>query len=747
MNNLTFAFLPGTEAVSELPLFRFLPALPSGIVAGWLRKNISHGSWIIDPLGATPALALEAARAGYRVLVTSNNPILSFMSEVLASAPSEANFQAELSELADVRRGSERLEIHLQSLYQTECAACGQTIHSQAYLWKRGESQPYARLYRCPHCGDEGEHPITPRDLERLAIPGNPSLHRARALERVNLGQDNLRESVDEALNAYLPRALYFTLSLINKIEGMSIPEDRRRLLLALALTVCDEASSLFAYPSALKRPRQILVPPQFRENNLWLSLEKAVQFWSSQDKPVSFSHWPELPSIEGGICLYPGRLKSLGPLPESIKLAGAVTVFPRPNQAFWTLSAIWSGWLWGRAAVLPLKSALERQRYDWNWHTNALSSTLVTLRKQTPKEFPLFGLLPDLVPGFLAAAIIAAEAAGFNLQGLALRSEQEFAQAFWHSGEPRSSPILTVPSISREAIIRHLSERNEPAPYLSLFTASLASLEDQGALAFSRTKLSNDILTNLLPGINQIFSDLHLLKRYESASQNLESGLWWLQETPEPSLTLADRVEMELVRFLQKHPDCSFLEIDETLCSLFPGLLTPPIDLIKACLSSYAENPSDLSTLWRLRPQENPAARKADLRAVNLLLQRISQRLGYQCQGESPIIWQAENGEAVYQFYPMASSTISRYVLSEPAFLPNRCILIIPGSRSNLLAYKLHRDPHLAQAVASGWHFLKFRYLRQLAERMDLSRKSWEYLLDGDPPTWDEVTQMKIFS
>jgi len=69
-----------------------------------------------------------------------------------------------------------------------------------------------------------------------------------------------------------------------------------------------------------------------------------------------------------------------------------------------------------------------------------------------------------------------------------------------------------------------------------------------------------------------------------------------------------------------------------------------------------------------------------------------------------------------------------------------------MPGSRSNLLAYKLHRDPHLAQAVASGWHFLKFRYLRQLAERMDLSRKSWEYLLEGDPPTWDEVTQMKIF-
>ena len=491
MSNLTFAFLPGTEAVSELPLFRFLPALPSGIVTAWLRKNIPPGSWILDPLGSTPALALEAAQAGYRVLVASNNPILSFMLEVLADAPSQANFQAELSELADVRRGSERLEIHLQSLYQTECVSCGQTIPSQGFVWKRGESQPYARLYHCPHCGDEGEHPVTPRDLERLAIPGNSSLHRARARERVNLGQDSLQESIEEALNAYLPRALYFTLTLINKIEGMSIPDKGRRLLMALALSVCDEASSLYAYPSPLKHPRQILVPPQFRENNLWLSFEKAVKLWSSQEKKIIISTWPDLPSTEGGICLFPGRLKALGHLPESINLAGAVTVFPRPNQAFWTFSAIWSGWLWGREAVLPLKSALERQRYDWNWHTNALSSTLVTLRKQTPQEFPLFGLLPDIVPGFLAAAIIAAEAAGFNLQGLALRSDLEFAQAFWRSGESTSSPILPIPAISREAIIKHLGERNEPAPYLNLFSASLASLVDQGALAFTRTKFN----------------------------------------------------------------------------------------------------------------------------------------------------------------------------------------------------------------------------------------------------------------
>jgi hypothetical protein len=53
--------------------------------------------------------------------------------------------------------------------------------------------------------------------------------------------------------------------------------------------------------------------------------------------------------------------------------------------------------------------------------------------------------------------------------------------------------------------------------------------------------------------------------------------------------------------------------------------------------------------------------------------------------------------------------------------------------------------DPRLREAAA-GWHFLKFRHLRVLFERKDLSRDNWEALLDSDPPFWNEVAQMTIF-
>ncbi len=614
-------------------------------------------------------------------------------------------------------------------------------------MWKRGENQPYGRLYHCPLCGDEGERLITPRDLERLAIPGNPSLHRARAFERVNLGLENLQEGIEEALNTYLARPLYFLNTLINRIEGLSSSDQHRRLLYGMALVICDEANSLWPFPSARQRPRQLATPPQFRENNLWMALEKSVQSWTFQKQPVTLTRWPQLPQAEeGGICLYPGRLRNWLPLPNTIQPLAAIGVFPRPNQAFWTLSAIWSGWLWGKDAVIPLKGSLERQRYDWNWHTVALHNSFTTLRKNAPDHFPLIGLLPEVVPGFLAAAVVAGEAAGFDLQGVALREEQEFAQVLWRAGENLPSLKLPVTEICQDAITRNLSERNEPASYLNLFAGCLESLTAQSVLPKNQTQIPYDSLTHIHPSINKVFTEPGFLKRYESASPNLEIGQWWLSTPPENELTLADRVEIEIVHFLQKHPDLPLAEVDAAICKTFPGLMTPPIDLVKTCLDSYAEVTPVPSGGWHLRSNESAASRKADLLFVRQLLARIADRLGYEWQGDHPLIWNDRTSGEVFRFYPLASSIISRYVLRDAPVTPSRCVLVIPGSRSNLLAYKLKRDPRLAEAVAKGWRFLKFRYLRQLAERSDLSASLWEELLGADPPILESPIQMTMF-
>src|SRR5512141_198950 len=127
-------YIPGMSPADPGPLSRFIPPLEEGVISAWLPPHASAGSWVLDPFGFSPRLVLEAARAGYRVLVTVNNPITRFLLEMSADPPSEADFQAALAELVVARKGEERLGAHLQSLYLTSCEKCGQQIQVDSFL-------------------------------------------------------------------------------------------------------------------------------------------------------------------------------------------------------------------------------------------------------------------------------------------------------------------------------------------------------------------------------------------------------------------------------------------------------------------------------------------------------------------------------------------------------------------------------------------------------------------------------------
>lgn len=744
------SFIPGNPIHPTFPLGRYLPPIPDGMIAGWLNARVAKTTWVLDPLGATPQLALEAARAGYRVLVASNNPILTFMLEVLAQAPTRSELLAVLAELGAARRGEERLEVHFRNLYQTECAACHQLVQVQAFLWRRNEPAPFARVYACPLCGDEGERPITQTDLDRLALPGNPQLHLARALERIALPGDPLREGAQEAAQFFLPRSLYFLTTLINRIEGLGLPEHRRRLLTALALSVCDDANSLWPYPEARGRPRQLTIPPIFRENNLWAALEAAVERWCMPGAAVPVSRWPDLPPQSGGICLFPGRLKALLPLPPEFSSPGVLAVLPRPNQAFWTLSALWSGWLWGREAVLPLRYALERQRYDWHWHAQALYSIFSALTRHLPAEIAVGAIVPELGPGFLSAIFLAAETADLHLEGLALQVEDELAQLSWKSGAPnlvRPAGRAIEPVLQR-VVQEQIARAGEPALYLALHAAGLSGLVGEQLLLEKSSDLGGEVLTRLQNSFVRVFKAPGLLKHYErQASHNIETGWWWLAAPPAGTeMPLADRVEMELVKWVIKNPGRSFAEIQSALCNLFPGLLTPSVELISVCLDSYAALSSGALPGWQIRPSEAPAVRRADLETIGRGLNRLGKKIGLTTRGEMPLTWLAEDGTPTHLLFPMASAVISKYVFQPQPLPAQRCILVVPGSRVNLILYKMQRDPRLAQALAAGWRFMKFRQLRQMLDLPQLDPNRLEDLLNGDPPHWEGATQLSIF-
>lgn len=748
METLEKPFLPSRTFAPALPLGRYLPQLESGMVAGWLEENLPPGSLVLDPFGASPLVALEAARAGYRVLVTCNNPILSLMLEILAESPPESEFKAAIAALAAVRRGDERLELHIQNLYKTQCAVCGEVVQAQAYLWQRDQPHPVARFYRCPACGDEGDRTLTAFDLDRLASIRTDAMHRARALSRVAQdGQVEQRESVLEALKTYLPRPLYVLTTLLNKLEVLDLTPQRRKYLEGLLISICDDANTLWPWPGGRPRPRQLTVPTQFREKNLWLALDEAVQVWTSRLPPVELVQWPNPPPASGGISLFRGRIKSLLPLAAELRPSAILTVVPRPNQAFWTLCALWSGWLWGRDAVAPLRGALERRRYDWNWMAHALHSALSGPNRQLQAGTPFFAVASEMTPSFLLALFCAPNMAGFGLEGVALNPEEDIAQFWWVSRKPAPTPSRQSPkTIYQEAVRNHLRLRGEPAGYLSLYAAAMLGMAEAGLLPTQINELPPDYYARTQATLSEVLANRSFAVRYAGKSQSEEGGMWWLAGDPQTETPLADRVEREVVNQLLSHEVIRQPELEKHLGQLFPGLITPPGTLIQTCMNSYADPIPGEEGVWKLRPQEQSAARRKELDAIAKLLARVASSLNYNAQGEDPLYWIDEKGEPVYLFYLLASSMISRYVYQRQPLPPNRCVLVLPGSRALLLSLKLERDPRLHSAVAAGWRIMKFRLLREIAGRPNLTLSLWEDLLDGDPPRWEEATQMSIF-
>ena len=766
----TFSFLPGQIPAHPGPLARFLPPTPEGSAATWLVENIPPGSWIIDPFGASPRLAVEAARAGYRVLVAANNPIERFLIELTANPPVENELRAALADLAATQKSGERIEPHLRALYRTECAQCGQMAEAEAFIWERSAAAPSVKIYRCPACGDSGEHPVTSADVEHSNQFSSTGLHRMRALERVTPLDDPDRSLAEEALDTYLPRTIYALITIINKLESLSAL--RKRAITALLLPVLDQTNSLWSYPASRARPRQLSTPPRFREQNVWRALESALGQWSTSMQglpPAALTIWPDQPPASGGICLFEGPLRELAeqldqPANEPCEIAAALGAIPRPNQAYWTLSALWAGWLWGHQAAAHFKSVLRRRRYDWAWHSTALNAALKNLAQIIQPGTAFLGLIGETEPGYLTASIVAAQLSGFELKGLALRSEQDQAQILWERavGEP---PIVTEAqsrSTALQAIVRNLQLRGEPADFQQLHAAALEGMAQSHAFVTSPLDSPADVLGRVQELIPAALANRQVITHLGGSKSSPETGLWWLtspsqteqKAEAEATVSLADQVEIAFVRYLQNHPGCTYEEIDRAMCIDFPGLLTPEQALVQECLVSYGEKQLD-GIHWQSRPQDDPRERRSDLQSIMTLIKDLGSRLGFfvteQEIAASPgqplrrlIYWAPVEGKPSYIFIVVASTVIGNLVfpskdnpfyLSDPVKLQAvRRVIVMPGGRANLIAYKLEHNPILKQAIEADWQLVKFRHIRRLSEDANLNRSNLDSRLVLDP-------------
>jgi hypothetical protein len=740
-------YIPGFRPADSGPLARFLPPLEEGVISAWLSHQTLTGNWLLDPFGFSPRLVLEAARSGFRVLVTANNPITRFLLETFANPPPESEFTAALADLGAIKKGDERLEGHLQSLYLTKCEKCNQQIQAQAFLWRKGEDAPYARIYECKHCGDSGERLATKEDVENAKrIASTDTLHRSRAFERVVSLNDEDRIYAEEAIQHYLPRPLYVLTTVINRLDSLNLSPERKHALTALILLACDAGNTLWAHPAERPRPKQLSTPNQFREHNVWMMLEHGLSLFAETGGDVPCVVWPNKLPENGGICIYEGRLKDLAhEVKKEIPIAAVIGSLPRPNQAFWTFSALWAGWLWGKEAVEPYKNALRRRRYDWAWNATALRSMFEHLNELLADGVPVLGLLPEPEPAFLTSALTAAQTAGFTLESIAVRTEHDPVQIMWKSAQ-KIEVADAGAEVASNAMCEFLAARGEPAGYLHLHIAGLIALAEANALKQPELEF-DEILRKTHTLFESALKEDERFVHY-STGEGVDTGLWGLRnvilskaknlpdiqgDSSPPSTSqsdmlesLADRVEVAVVTFLQNNSDAVYIEIENDLYPRFPGLLTPSKGLIYAVLNSYAEKDG---ARWRLRVEDVASARRAELNNIFNLLEVIGKRLNYKTHREDKNVLWEENGQPVRSFYVLASALVGRALESAN----EQTVIVIPGGRAALAAYKQERDPALAVRLKKH-KVLKYRLVRALLEVPILTRETFEEQVASDP-------------
>ena len=750
-------FIPGSVAAHPGPLERFLPPIPDGVVSTWL-DNYTEGfrspterAWILDPFCASPRVAIEIASTGYCVLVTAMNPITRFILEMAADPPTRNELLAAVAAIGSNYRGKERIEPHIKSLYQTKCNSCNHSVLAESFIWERDRIGPIKRVYNCSNCGETGEFPSKQEDIEQAKAFSKSGLHRARALERVAPLNDPDRNYVYDALEMYLDRSLYAIFTLINKIDGLSGAQKNH--LTALMLSVCDRASNLWHYPKSRARPRKLTTPSQFYEHNVWLALESAIEQWSTsvnESSNIPITIWPDLPPASGGICIYEGRLKEyvearqLSDLPI-IDFIGAVLIFPRPNQAFWTLSALWAGWLFGQPASAPFKRVIRRRRYDWGWHTEALYSVERHLNEMLTPNTPMLGFIGELEPNFLSAAILSSYIARINLSGLAVRVESDEAQIHLQTTNPAGNLQDTrihnnneqrIVNSIRLTAISHLEKRAEPVDYNVLHAVALSQIGEAMAYPIRNETSPSDIYSRYHNLIQSAFAKGENFIRYEGSEHSLDVGSWWLKETATRSaLSLTDKIESEVLNFLLEHPESEIHEIDAHICNAFPGLFTPNKHTIEECLFSYGLQTPEESGNWQIKPRDKPEARRKDISSMGSMLQRIGKRLFYTADlvTEQKIHWLDVDRNIKYTFLILTTAIISP-ILFDEGNSPQNSIILLPGSRSNLIIYRIMTNHLLKEIIEKGWRFVKFRHIRRLAEDEQLTKTDFLKQITLDP-------------
>lgn len=753
-------FIPGRASAPDGPLARYRPTQPVEAIAAYVQTLTQPGGLVVDLFCQGPVVVRETVAAGRRALGLSVNPLLLVVARMGLDKRNSDALNAAFTHLADSPKGDIPLHRHLTSLYRSACPTCEESGIAVWLAWERDGHYPFRKAVLCPRCEgvQEGDPDDVDVDLSQRIQPRGLAYY--YALDRVAPPGHSARERAAELVELYTPRNLSALMDLAMRLQDLEIGQDARLVMTSVLLDCLDRCSSLAPYDEERSRPRTLRIPSLYLERNVWLYFEETFSHTVAEAAPTPLNRAKNVAALasgeEDGYVLISHAARDLRDVVQPGSAALIITDPPRPDAVFWALSALWAGWLWESPSARRLRPFLQRRRFDWDWHWRVLRAALNAAGPLLTPDGHLLTLFSHPDETLLESVCLAACGAGYTLEGWGYSPEAGYRLVWRWQNETPTAPEdaekdaerlgQNLASTAKEAIVGALEKRSEPTPWTLLHASAYAGLAERGALAQTATMPKNGsaALTMTAEAVRRAFEAAPIARCTDG--EKAGEALWWLVDSARITDSLADQVETLVWELLLKEPACDLDTLVDAVYSHLDGALTPELGLVLTCIDSYSAQDTAMP---RLRLEDDPLQRTAEVKALRNGLTELGKRLGFKVKrrGSWDVRWLDGKQEAyVFIVSPTAALThhlLARRTVDEGA---QRC-LVFPGGRAQLVTFKLQRDPRLSSAVkADGWQFIKFRHLRHLMAGDELDRHALKTVLGLDPIVEQEAAQIPLF-
>lgn len=785
------AFIPVRDARFYLLKSHRQP-LAENVAAEWIESYTQPNDLIVDPFVASDAVVRASVARGRRIIASDSNPIVAWAAHIETTLPNARSINAALLRLGDARKEGDTLHVSLEKLYASQCAQCGDGVAVDYFVWRRDESKQLLaeKVYTCARCGSRRAD-VTETDRQRAkdAAPRGLSYH--LLVQRLIADDPANTAHVKRLLELYTPRNLNALAVLTQKLDAEFRDDSARTVLAALMLHALDVGTSLYPSPNALPTRE---TPAEFIEMNLWRALEAAARGLSERPPPLRLAANPSQVAKSATPAAFVGQGGARF-LAESAPNANAKFILSSParlDPTFWELSFLWTRWLLGKNAAVPLEPLLAEKRQRWSWYGEALTNSLADAAKLAGPEARFAVAFPSGSHAMIEALMLAASPV-FTLEDLAFRPERgalgstewgalrgEY-QVVWkradgldeagarptansnavsESAPPPPANLTTIASKIRAGSLQAardiLDARGEPLAYSWLHHAALAKLASENVLAETlqaKYREGDNAFQFLRHRMEEGFKEGYI----QEIDHWEEKGrvLWEKREVAEGRGQLADRVQLFVRQHLKHVSSVSAEELERTVLEEFSGLRTPEIELIEISARAYADRVEN-EWVW------GSADGQEELARARVLAAQLGEHLGFEViQNRAPyeLLWRIEKiipasargAIAEERIYEDAYVFVFRNQIEFDEFMmlrasPLRGLIVLPETQVELTRERLRRDPRwVKQLERAGWEFLRIPLMAQLLREEYATRPEFHLAWGLQPALGEKREQLEL--